>query len=70
MDKGEVDSLLRKGAIDVLTSSDEAAQQFCEETIESILQKRAIVVKSGIQTAGTASTAEGAPTAPAELSSI
>ncbi|EPR79089.1 SNF2 family N-terminal domain protein [Spraguea lophii 42_110] len=40
-----IEYLLKKGAYGVLMEDDEAAQKFCEENIEEILQRRTHVVK-------------------------
>ena len=48
MDKKEIDSLLKYGAYDLFNErADQASAKFCEDDIDTILQERATVIKSG-----------------------
>lgn len=45
MSKREVEELLKKGAYGALMSDDKAGEEFCEEDIDQILQRRSKVVQ-------------------------
>ena len=47
LDRREVELLLKKGAYGLLMEDDEAAVQFCEESIDQILERRTTVIRHG-----------------------
>ena len=54
MNKKEVEDLLKRGAYGAVMDDDNAADQFCEEDIDAILQRRTQVIQ--IQSEGKGST--------------
>jgi chromodomain-helicase-DNA-binding protein 7 len=54
MSKKEIEELLRKGAYGALMDDDKAGDEFCEEDIDQILQRRTQVIQ--IESEGKGST--------------